>query len=115
MPPSSVSRLFCFGFGGLRQLEPLLVPSRFVAGFDPGAGTGDIEYIAAALLRLRYEAEGLAAEGMVRCEEVKHLVFLVFRYSYKIITKRSACVRESLFFCPMHKDGESLPQKYFGW
>ena len=73
MPPSSVSRRFCFGFGGLRQLEPFLFPTRFVAGFDLGAGTGDIEYIAAALLRLRHKAKGLAAEGMARCEEVKHL------------------------------------------
>jgi hypothetical protein len=53
-------------------LEPFSFPTDLVAGLDFGAGAGDIEYITAALLRLRHEAKGLATEGMVRCEEVKH-------------------------------------------
>ena len=60
----------------------------FVAWFYPGARTGDIEYIAAPMLRLRYKAQGLAAEGMGRCEEVKHLVFLAFRCGYEIIREK---------------------------
>jgi hypothetical protein len=65
----------CFGFslGALGDLDPFLFPTRFVSRLDFGAGTGDIEYIAAALLRLRHEAQGLASEGMSRREEIKHL------------------------------------------
>jgi hypothetical protein len=71
------SRMGCFGFslGALGDLEPFLFPTRFVSRFDFGAGTGDIEYIAAALLRLGHKAERLSAERMVRCEEIKHLGF----------------------------------------
>jgi hypothetical protein len=73
MPPPGGLCLYCFGFNRLRKLEPFPFPTGFVAGFDPGAGAGDIEYIAAALLRLRHEAQGLASEGMSRREEIKHL------------------------------------------
>ena len=76
-------RLSCFGFRGLCQLEPFPFPTRLVPGLNFGAGTGDVEYIAAALLSLRHETERLAAEGMIRCEEVKHCVSLRFRQSDK--------------------------------
>jgi hypothetical protein len=72
VPLSGGLCLFCFGFGGLRKSEPFLLPARFVTGFDQGAGAGDIKYVTAALLRLRYEAERLSAEGMGWREEVKH-------------------------------------------
>ena len=68
------SRLRC-SWLWLRWFLPdraILVPSRFIAWFDLGAGAGDIEYIAAALLRLGYKAKGLAAEGMSWREEIKH-------------------------------------------
>src|SRR5262249_31814593 len=81
VPPSSVSRRYRFGFGAFCQLKPFLFPPRFIARFDPGACAGNIEYITAALLCLRHKTQGLAAERMVGCEEVKHLVFLAFRYS----------------------------------
>ena len=34
MAPSGGRRRFCFGFGGLCQLEPFLFPPGFIAGFD---------------------------------------------------------------------------------
>src|SRR5262245_13653153 len=74
VPSSSVSRRYRFGFGAFCQLKPFVLPSGPVARFDPGAGTCDIEYVAAALLRLRHETQGLAAERMVGCEEIKHML-----------------------------------------
>jgi hypothetical protein len=54
-------------------LKPFVLPTGPVAGFDPGARAGNIEYITAALLCLRHKTQGLAAEGMVWSEEIKHL------------------------------------------
>jgi len=93
VPPSSVSRRYRFGFGAFCQLKPFVLPSGPVAGFDPGARAGNIEYITAALLCLRHKTQGLAAERMVGCEEVKHLVFLAFRYSYEITAKKPSQTR----------------------
>jgi hypothetical protein len=80
----------------LRQLEPFSFPTGLVAGLDFGASPGDIEYIAAALLRLRHEAKGLATEGMVRCEKVKHL--RIPRLSSELqITLKKALASKNVF------------------
>jgi len=49
-------------FGSLRQIEPAFFPALFISGFDISTGPGDVEQIAAALLRLRHQSRGLAAK-----------------------------------------------------
>ena len=80
------------------KCQPFPLPTVFVAGLDVLHRPGDIEYIAAALLRLRDEAQRLAAEGMVGVKKSNICVFLVFRYSYKINYEKSASQRKCCFF-----------------
>jgi hypothetical protein len=52
------------------------------------------------LLRLRHEAESLAAEGMVRCEEVKHLRFPRLSPELEIILEKALASEKVFCFLP---------------
>jgi hypothetical protein len=60
------------GLGFFRKLKPGALPSIPVAGFDASHRASDIEDVAAALLRLRDEAQCMAAKRMVGKQEIKH-------------------------------------------
>src|SRR5262245_22253964 len=59
-------------FGFLCQFQPRALPRRFVARFDVLHRAGDVENVAAPLLRLCDKAQGVPAEGMIGKEKVEH-------------------------------------------
>jgi hypothetical protein len=71
-PMTGGERRFGSRFGLLGQLQPGALPGVFVAGFDALHSAGDVEDIAAALLRLSDQAQSMAAERMVREKEIEH-------------------------------------------
>ena len=65
-------RRFGARFGLLGQRQPFALPSVFIASLDVLHRAGDIEDIAAALLRLGDETQGMAPEGMIRKKKIEH-------------------------------------------
>src|ERR671914_289627 len=64
-PMAGGERALCPGFRLLCQLQPSALPCISITGLDVFHGAGDVEYIAAALLRLRDQTQGMATKWMI--------------------------------------------------
>src|ERR671915_1254410 len=71
-PMAGGERALCPGFRLLCQLQPSALPCISITGLDVFHGAGDVEYIAAALLRLRDQTQGMATKWMIGKQKVKH-------------------------------------------